>query len=137
MIALTRTKHGAGLAGSAAGGSALSWAAVSAASAAVFAWAACCVIPLSLALTGLGLGGLSWVAGHRIWLTVLALAVVAAGWILRWRQARACRTDGSCAVPSPAAGYLLGAATVLILLALIWQPIVEPRALMMIRSARG
>lgn len=44
---------------------ALNWAAVAAAAGAVFAWAACCVLPMSLALAGLGLGGLGWVAGQR------------------------------------------------------------------------
>ena len=37
---------------------ALSWAAVAAGAGAVFAWAACCVLPMSLALAGLGLARL-------------------------------------------------------------------------------
>ena len=55
---------------------ALSWAAVAAAAGAVFAWAACCVLSMSLALAGLGLGGLSRVAGQRTWITLGALAVM-------------------------------------------------------------
>ncbi|MFT4935433.1 MAG: mercuric ion transport protein [Pseudoalteromonas distincta] len=115
---------------------ALNWAAVAAAAGAVFAWAACCVLPMSLGLAGLGLGGLSWVAGQRTWMTLGALAVIGLGWILTWRRARMCRVDSACAAPSRLGIGLLGAATVLVLLALIWQPIVEPWALTLIRSAR-
>ena len=117
-------------------GTALSWAAVAAAAGAVFAWAACCVLPMSLALAGLGLGGLSWVAGQRAWITLAALAVIAVGWVVTWRRARMCRLDSACATPSRLGITLLSAATVLVLLALIWQPIVEPWALALIRSPR-
>lgn len=116
---------------------ALSWAAVAAAAGAVFAWAACCVLPMSLALAGLGLGGLSWFAVQRTWITLAALAVIALGWGLAWRRARMCRVDGACAAPSRLGIGLLAVATLLGLLALIWQPLVEPWALAVIRSARG
>lgn len=92
---------------------------------------------MSLALAGLGLGGLSWFAGQRTWITLAALGVIGVGWILTWRRARICRVDGACAAPSRLGMGLLGAATALVLLALIWQPIVEPWALALIRSARG
>ncbi len=115
---------------------ALSWAAVAAAAGAVFAWASCCVLPMSLALAGLGLGGLSWIAGQRTWITLAALAVIGVGWVVTWRRARMCRVDSACAAPSRLESGLLGAATVLVILALIWQPIVEPWALALIRSAR-
>ncbi|MFN4175551.1 MFS transporter permease [Phenylobacterium sp.] len=100
---------------------------------AVFAWAACCVLPMALALAGLGLGGLGWVAGQRTWITLAALAVVAVGWALTWRRAGRRRAGG----PARAATLLLSAATLLALLALIWQPVVEPWALALIRSSRG
>lgn len=116
---------------------ALNWAAVAAAAGAVFAWAACCVLPMSLAMAGLGLGGLSWFAGQRTWITLAALGVIGVGWVLTWRRARMCRVDRACAVPSRLGIGLLGAATVLVLLALIWRPVVEPWALALIRSARG
>lgn len=116
--------------------SALGWAAATAAVGAVFAWAACCVLPMSLALAGLGLGGLNLIAAQRNAITVAALAVIGLGWLFTWRRARMCRVDGACAAPSPLAIVLLGAATVLVLLALVWQPIVEPWALALIRSAR-
>ena len=120
---------------------ALSWAAVAAAAGAVFAWAACCVVPMSLGLAGLGvagldLGGLSWFAGQRTWITVAALAAVGVGWGLTGRRARMCRIDRACAAPSRLGIGLLGAATVLVLLALAWRPIVEPWALALIGSAR-
>lgn len=116
---------------------ALSWAAVAAAAGAVFAWAACCVLPMSLALAGLGLGSFAWIAGQRTWITFAALGVIGVGWFLTWRRAQLCRTDAACRAPSRAAIALLGAATVLVLLALVWQPIVEPWALSLIRSARA
>ena len=115
----------------------LSWAALGAAAGAVVAWAACCVLPMSLALAGLGLGSLSWFAEQRTWITFGALGVIGAGWLLIWRRARMCRTDGACAPPSRLATGLLAAATLLALLALVWQPFVEPWALVLIRSARG
>lgn len=116
---------------------ALSWAAVAAAAGAVVAWAACCVLPMSFALAGLGLSGLSWIAGQRTWITLAALGTVGAGWILVWRRARKCRVDAACGAPARLGIVLLGAATVLVLLALIWQPLVEPWALTFIRRARG
>lgn len=119
------------------GQNALSWAAVTAAAGAVFAWAACCVLPMSLALAGLGLSGLGWFAAQRTWITLAALAVIGVGWIVTWRRARMCQVDSTCAAPSRLGIGLLGVATVLVLLALIWQPIVEPWALTLIRSARG
>lgn len=115
---------------------ALSWAALAAAAGAVFAWAACCVLPMSLALAGLGLGGVGWVAGQRTWITFAALVVIGVGWVVTLRRARMCRLEGACAAPSRLGIGVLGAATVLVLLALIWQPIVEPWALTLIRSAR-
>jgi mercuric ion transport protein len=116
---------------------AMGWAAVAAAGGAVFAWAACCVLPMSLAVAGLGLGGLSWFAGQRTSITLAALAVVGVGWVLTLRRARRCKVDSACAAPSRLGIGLLGAATVLLVLALVWQPIVEPWALALIRSARA
>lgn len=116
---------------------ALSWAAIAAASGAVFAWAACCVLPMSMALVGLGASGLSRFAGQRTWITVAALTAVGAGWFLTWRRARMCRFDSECAAPSLLGTALLSGATGLALLALVWQPIVEPWALTLIRGAHG
>ncbi|HWU79195.1 MAG TPA: MFS transporter permease [Caulobacter sp.] len=114
----------------------LSWTAVVAAGGAVFAWAACCVLPMSLALAGLGLGGLGWIAGQRTWITLAAIGAIGTGWALTWRRARMCRTDKACAAPSRLGVGLLALATGLVLLALVWSPIIEPWALALIRSAR-
>ena len=73
---------------------ALNWAAVAAAAGVVFAWAACCFLPMSLALAGLGLGGLGWVAGQRTWFTLGALALNSVGWVVTWRRARTLRESG-------------------------------------------
>lgn len=116
---------------------ALTWAAVATAAGAVLAWAACCILPMSLALAGLGLGGLGWIAGQRTWLTLLALGFLVAGWISAWRQARRRRIDSACAAPSRLGVSLLGLATFLVVLALLWRPIIEPWALALIRSARA
>lgn len=115
---------------------ALSWAAVVAAAGAVFAWASCCVLPMSLALAGLGLGGLSWIAGQRTWITLAALVTLGAGWALTWRRGRMCKVDSACAAPSRLGIGLSSAATVLTILAMAWQPVIEPWALALIRSAR-
>jgi mercuric ion transport protein len=92
---------------------------------------------MSLALAGLGLGGFGWIAGQRTWITFAALGVVGVGWVLTWRRARMCRTEAACRAPSRLGTAILGVATGLVILALIWQPIVEPWALSLIRSARG
>lgn len=133
-----RTKHEApdGRQNGRPADAALSCAAMAAAASAVLAWAACCVLPMSLALAGLGLGGLGWIAGQRVWLTLLALGVIGVGWIVTWRRARMCRIDSTCAAPSRLGASLLGVATILAVLALLWQPIIEPWALTLIRNAR-
>jgi mercuric ion transport protein len=92
---------------------------------------------MSLALAGLGLGGLAWFAGQRAWITLVALVATGVGWVLTWRRARMRQVDSACAAPSRLGIGLLGVATVLALLALIWRPFVEPWALALIRSARG
>lgn len=115
----------------------LSWTAVAAAAGAVFAWAACCVLPLSLALAGVGLGGFAWIAGQRSWLTLAAVAVVGVGWFMTWRRARMCRVAGACAPPSRLSTGLLSVATLLVVLAVVWQPMIEPWAMRLLMSARG
>lgn len=120
-----------------AGEAVLSWAAIAAAAGAVFAWAACCVLPMSLALAGVGLGGLSWIAGQRTLVTVAAVALIGAGWLLTWRRARRCRAGTGCLAPSRLGITLLAIASALAFLALAWQPIIEPWALTLIRGARG
>lgn len=116
---------------------AVSGAAAVAAGGAVVAWVACCVLPMTLALAGVGISGLSWIAGLRVWITLLALGAVGLGWVITWRRTLTCRTDQACAAPSRLGTGLLGLATVFVMMALTWQPLIEPWALAMLRGARG
>ena len=110
-------------------------AAAAAGASAVLAWAACCVLPMSLAIAGLSFTWLSWIAGLRAWMTLAALAVIGTGWMVVWRRRQRCRVDVGCAAPSRLGVGLLGAATLLTLVALAWQPLIEPWALALIRRA--
>jgi mercuric ion transport protein len=105
------------------------WSAIATAALAMFAWASCCVLPITLSLAGLSLAGTGFIAGQRTWITLLALALVSGGWFLVIRKARRCRVDNQCSAPSRASVWLLAAATILILLSLIWTPVIEPAAL--------
>lgn len=109
-------------------------AAVAAASGAVFAWAACCALPMALALGGVGFSAAA-IAGQRSWITLLAAVVLAAGWGLTWRRARACRLDRGCAPPSRVSILLLSVATALLLTAMAWPRLIEPSVLSAIRAA--
>ena len=114
----------------------LGWSALGAAALAVFAWAACCVLPMALGVAGLSLAGTAVIAGQRTWLTLATLVVLAAGWWMAWHRRRACVTDASCAPPSRLMIGLLLAATILALVALCWGPFIEPWALALVRNVR-
>jgi mercuric ion transport protein len=113
------------------------WAALAASTSAVLAWAACCVLPIALALFGVGLGATGFIAGQRTWLTLLAVVALAAGWWTVLRRARACKLDQSCAGPSKLVMGLLSVASVLVIAALAWQPVIEPYLLMLLRATRA
>jgi mercuric ion transport protein len=115
----------------------LGWSALGSSAIAVFAWAACCVLPISLSFAGVGLAGMALVAGQRTWLTLGALLVLGAGWWSVWRRRRACDAGAGCEAPARLTLVLLTAATLLAGVALVWQPLVEPRVLMLLRSLRG
>ena len=104
--------------------------------ASVFAWAACCVLPLALSLAGVSFAGAAVIAGARTWLTAIAALVLVVGWLLHWRRVRKCRTDVSCARPSRTAFWLLVLASVLVGLALVWGPFIEPWAMCVLMAAR-
>ncbi len=104
---------------------ALGWSAFGAAALAVFAWAACCVLLLTLSI-----------AGQRIWLTVAAGVVLAGGWWIVWRRKKVCALDPTCPLPSPLLTGLLSAATVLMVLAVVWPSLIEPWLLALLRTAR-
>ena len=113
------------------------WAAVATSAGAVLAWAACCVLPMTLALAGTGMAVTATLAGQRSWLTVVAALVLAAGWVLTWRRARACRIEPSCRPPSRVNIALLSGASVLLVAAVAWPSLIEPRLLHLILAARG
>lgn len=115
----------------------IGWSALGGSALAVLAWAACCVLPIALSLAGLSLAGIALIAGQRHWITLGAAVLLAAGWWTVWRRRRACDRGADCAAPSPLSLTLLTIATVLTVMALIWQPLIEPRALMLLRSLRG
>lgn len=92
---------------------------------------------MALATAGLSLAGGAFLAGQRTWFTLGAALVLAAGWWSVWRRRRACAADRGCAPPSRLSVTLLGLATALLLLAILWQPLIEPEALMILRSLRG
>ena len=115
----------------------LGWSALGAAALAVFAWAACCVLPMALGVVGLSLAGTAVIAGQRTWLTLGTLVVLAAGWWMVWRRRQACAADATCAPPSQLMIGLLSVATMLTLAALAWEPLIEPWALSLLRSVRG
>lgn len=124
-------------ANAAAKGNALGWSAAGAAGAALMAWAACCVVPMALSIAGVSFAGTALLAGQRTWLTAGAAVVVAIGWWSHWRRRRACAVNASCPRPSRGSTILLIVASVMVLLALAWQPFIEPRALLFLRGFRG
>ena len=119
-----------------AGPAAAGWSAVTAAALAIFAWASCCALPLALSLAGLGMTGTVWIAGQRGWLTLAAILVLAAGWLVIWRDRRACARDGACRTDSRLPIRLMTIATLLLIVALTWSRIFEPALLSLLRVAR-
>lgn len=115
---------------------ALGWSALGAAALAVFAWAACCVLPMALSIAGLSLAGTALIAGQRAWLTLATVVLLGAGWWSVWRRRRACETDTTCAPPSRLIVGLLSVATLLTGLALLWGPLIEPNLLALLRMTR-
>lgn len=104
--------------------------------ASVFAWAACCVLPLALSVAGLSFAGAAVFAGARHGITLVAVAFLAGAWLLHWRRLRTCREDAACARPSRLSVWLLVAATVLVGLSLAWQPFIEPWAMPRLAALR-
>jgi mercuric ion transport protein len=117
-------------------GTLLGWSAIGAAALAVFAWSACCVLPIGLSLIGLSLAGMALLAEQRTWLTFGAVIILAAAWRSMWRRRNLCVTDASCAPPSRHSMALLSTATALSVLALAWRPLIEPWALSLMRTLR-
>lgn len=98
----------------------------------------CCVLPI--VFVGLGLGGaaallIPTLAALRPYLLAGAVLAVVAAWILYARRRPFCATDASCATSSPfrRAPVWLVLASAIVLLALIWQPWIEPLLLAWLR----
>ena len=98
----------------------------------------CCVLPI--VFVGLGLGSVAallipTLAALRPYLLAGAIIAVAAAWILYTRRRQACAADASCATarPSRRAPVWLVFASVVALLALVWQPWIEPLLLSWLR----
>jgi mercuric ion transport protein len=104
--------------------------------AAVFAWAACCVLPLALSVAGVSFAGAAIIAGARTWLTLLTAVILAAGWLLHWRRLQLCKRNAACARPSPLAFWLLVVASFLVALSLAWEPYIEPWAMHQLAAMR-
>jgi len=82
----------------------------------------CCVLPFALPAVALASAGsiIAWLGGFQFWATVLAAAIVAAAWI--WIIVQSLRTE---AKPARSTLYMMGTATTVLLLALLWSHI-EP-----------
>lgn len=90
---------------------------------AVLACGACCVIPLAFPAIAASLAGglLAWLARAHAWMTGLALIVVVAAWLWIWRQT----VKHKARVSKPTLG-LMGAGSLIMLLALAWPKIETP-----------
>lgn len=89
--------------------------------------AACCVLPLALALVGLGSGGLAVLVPYHWPLTIGAGLAVAAGWALYVQKYRACARSNGCAAatPSRASFAMLYLATAFVILSALWPGYIE------------
>lgn len=88
---------------------------------------ACCVLPLALALVGLGSGGLAVLVPYHWPLTIAAGLTVATGWALYGRNRLACARSSACtlAPPGRATFVILCFATVFVILSAVWPGYIE------------
>jgi mercuric ion transport protein len=89
------------------------------------ALASCCVLPLALAVVGLGgawLAGLGGLLPYQPYLLAMAAAAVGAGWFVTLRRRASCKPESGCARRSPgwATFGALGLSTLLVVLAATW-----------------
>lgn len=100
----------------------------------------CCALPVALAgigVTGAAFGGLHVLTDLRPVLLGGAALMLLVGWgLLAWHRDKSCAAIGSCAkAPAPwRTAVLLGSGTMLVGLALVWEPYVEP---LVLRAMRG
>jgi mercuric ion transport protein len=98
----------------------------------------CCVLPLVFA--GFGIGGATFavlpvLAAWRPYLLGAAVLALAAAWLVHLRRRRACRADAACAAAArPDRGWpWLAAVSAVVLLAIVWQSLIEPQILLLLR----
>lgn len=100
----------------------------------------CCALPVALAglgATGAVFSGLNLLTDLRPFLLGGAAVALLLGWGLMVRhRATRCAVGGPCAETQPRwrTAALLGSGTVLVGLALVWEPYVEP---LVLRAMRG
>lgn len=96
--------------------------------AALFAAAACCVLPLVLAALGIGAIGLSALVPLHWPLTIVAIIAVGIGWVLYIRRARSCARDTTCSTarPTRATLFALLCASALVGASAMWGYIEAP-----------
>lgn len=99
----------------------------------------CCAVPLALA--GLGAGGaafsgLEFLADWRPYLLGAAALVLSTSWIMYFRRrSLSCNVYGSCitSAPTKRTALLLGIGTVFVTLSLVWDSLIEPLVLKLVR----
>ena len=98
---------------------------------AVFAAAACCVLPVTFAALGIGAGlssSFSMLVPFHWPLTIAAVAAVVLGWVFYARRRNLCLSDATCAAapPTRATFVMLCIATAFVALSAIWPFIEAP-----------
>lgn len=99
----------------------------------------CCVLPMALAglgVTGAVFSGLAFLADIRPFLIAGAAVMLALGWAFFFRRRHSARCDGdTCAKPERSGRTigLLGVGSLVVGLALVWGPYVEPALLKLTR----
>lgn len=100
----------------------------------------CCVLPIALAglgVTGVVFSGLAFLADIRLLLLGGATIMMALGWgAFFWRKRTpVCDVGGTCAAPTTSARttIMLGLGSIVVGLAFVWGPYVEP---ILLRLAR-
>jgi len=97
---------------------------------AAVACAACCVLPFALPAAMLAsVGGvLAWFDHIHVWVTRVAIFAVIASWLwIGWQTARTRRK------PSVVTLYVMGLATALMIVAMLW-PLIEPHLIRALRT---
>lgn len=96
----------------------------------------CCVIPMVLA--GLGAGGaafsgLEFLAAWRIYFIAGAALALALGWAMFFRQRSIACAPCADTMPTRKVATLLSIGTAFVALSYVWDPLIEPALLRLIR----